>query len=194
MIPFLFSLLYICLTRKCKARWRLAGGSLSLKPVWSTEFVPGQPQPKIYRETRSQKSILNNKNLTKVWKKVCISLLCKRERWWRCQSLYLEIRGQLAGVGFLLLLCRSWRGNSGAHQTPLVKSRSLHFQYYPLQGWRLRCLARTYRKLASWGRSLKLYLNLKAYLSHSARIWVKMGVGERADMRQKKRGKKTHRI
>jgi hypothetical protein len=39
-----------------------AGGFLSLRPAWSTEWVPGQPG--LYRETLSRKNNSNNNNKT----------------------------------------------------------------------------------------------------------------------------------
>jgi hypothetical protein len=40
-----------------------AGGFLSLRPAWSTKWVPGQPE--LYRETLSGKKQKTNKQKTK---------------------------------------------------------------------------------------------------------------------------------
>jgi hypothetical protein len=71
-----------------------AGGFLSLRPAWATEWVPGQPG--LYRETLSQKTKTKQQNKTKQtnkqktksmsWVTKVTCFMGMNDFWWRTKN------------------------------------------------------------------------------------------------------------
>jgi hypothetical protein len=102
-----------------------AGRFLSLRPAWSTEWVPGQPGP--HTETLSQKKKKKNKKTQCVQRAVYRHLLWCRGGWrsWggRCSGIHSHVEmddGQRTTGKLISFCCRLWRGLglSGSHSKP----------------------------------------------------------------------------